>query len=40
MDPASTYLGKQICGSDFQMWECQAGGWTALGTPCASDGGE
>jgi murein DD-endopeptidase MepM/ murein hydrolase activator NlpD len=34
VDPAATYCGFQVCGTDFQTWQCSAGGWTALGSSC------
>jgi murein DD-endopeptidase MepM/ murein hydrolase activator NlpD len=34
VDPAVTYCGFQVCGTDFQTWQCSPDGWTALGSSC------
>jgi hypothetical protein len=35
VDPASTYCGSTVCGGDFNVWTCEASGWTTTGTPCS-----
>jgi hypothetical protein len=34
IDPTTTSCGSQICGIDFNLWECQPTGWMSLGGSC------
>lgn len=34
IDAADTYCGLQVCGTDFQAWQCTASGWTATHAAC------
>lgn len=36
IDAAATYCAYNVCGADFQRYDCRVGGWKALGGSCPS----